>query len=335
MNSKVNPTFIGAFVLGGILLAVVGFLMFGSGSFFKDRQAYVLYFTGSVQGLQVGAPVVFRGVKVGSVTDIRIEMDPQDLSFRIPVYVQLDSGKVSRVEGKPSALDFEMSSTKTIKLVKAMVEKGLRGQLQLQSIVTGQLLIELDFYPDKPLRLVGVEGDAVELPTIPSNLEQLTRTLEKIPIDDVIQKITLTLEGVERLVNSPDIGSTFKELNQTMAEVRSLVKNLDGQLGTFTGEMQATLGEAQKLLGNIDSQVQPAAGSLERTSEDVRRALDQANRTLSAIEGSIAENSATHYQFVTTLEEVGDAARSLRILSDYLTQNPDALLRGKGSIGEQ
>jgi len=334
MNSKLNPTFIGAFVLGGIFLAVVGFLMFGSGRFFTDRQLYVLYFTGSVKGLQVGAPVVFRGVGVGTVTDIRIEMDPQDLSFRIPVYVELEPEKLARVKGEPSGLHFEMQSTAVRKLMKTLVDKGLRGQLQLQSFVTGQLLIELDFHPDKPLRLVGADDHAIELPTIPSNFQQISSTLEKIPVEELAKKFADTLDGLERLVNSPDLGKSFGELNDTLSEVRTLVHNVDSRMATFNVEVEKTLQDAQQLLVNIDAKVEPASNSLASTTEDIHKALEQANRTLAAIEGSVSENSTTHYEFVNTLEEVGEAARSLRILSDYLTQNPDALLRGKGPIGD-
>ncbi len=90
MNAKANKTLIGAFIIGALALAVAGIILFSSVGYFSQRPEYVMYFEGSVKGLYEGAPVVFRGVRIGSVKNISLHFDPDDASVRIPVQVQLD-----------------------------------------------------------------------------------------------------------------------------------------------------------------------------------------------------------------------------------------------------
>ena len=95
MSKPANKTLIGVFVIVAIGLVVGAILILGSGRFFRHYPKYVMYFESSVKGLSIGSPVVFRGVKVGSVTDISMDFNPSDLSILIPVYVELGEETVN------------------------------------------------------------------------------------------------------------------------------------------------------------------------------------------------------------------------------------------------
>jgi paraquat-inducible protein B len=147
MSTKVNKTAIGAFVLGAVALAVAAVLVLGAGKFFTTVHTYITYFEGSVKGLNIGSPVMFRGVKVGEVTSISIMFDKATNKLKIPVVFNLEPEKF-----KGTKEEFQRDP-KTIE--KAVKELGLRTQLQSMSFVTGQLMVALDFFPDKPAILPG------------------------------------------------------------------------------------------------------------------------------------------------------------------------------------
>src|SRR6478609_6690502 len=137
MSTRANPKLIGGFVLGAIALVIIGLLAFGSGQYFAPKGKAVLYFAGSLAGLDVGSPVTFRGVKVGTVNKIVIQYDIRQQKLRIPVYIELDPAKFQIVSGARSGVN-----------IKELVQRGLRARLQIQSLVTGQTSVDFDFYPD-------------------------------------------------------------------------------------------------------------------------------------------------------------------------------------------
>ena len=95
-DSGKNQAVIGAFVVGAVVLAVVGVIVFGSGKMFQKVNHYVMYFEGSVKGLNIGAPVTFRGVKIGSVVEISLHVNPENLKFHIPVVIEINKGKIEK-----------------------------------------------------------------------------------------------------------------------------------------------------------------------------------------------------------------------------------------------
>ncbi len=147
MSKPASKTLIGIFVLGAIALAVIGIVVLGSGKFFKETVGVVCYFEGDIKGLNVGSPVVFRGVKVGSVTNILLRFDPQTLDFKIPVFIEIEPDRIETIgpRGKKG------------ERMKPLIDKGLRAQLEMQSFVTGQLQIALNLLPDKPAKFVGTD----------------------------------------------------------------------------------------------------------------------------------------------------------------------------------
>ena len=313
MSERANPTLIGAFLLGAIALVVTGLMVFGGGRFFTETVTYVAYFPETVSGLNDGAPVNFRGVKVGTVRRIEVQLDVQDLSVKIPVYLRLERRRIREIGGTIPEIDF----------IPELIERGLRAQLQLQSIVTGQLSVQLDILPDRPARYVDPVGEFPEMPTIPSSMQEFTETMESLSIQDMVNDAHQVLAGLKKLVNSPDLAELLTGVNEFV--------NSGELLGIVTHTNEA-IDDVQALVSNIDGRVGSLSTSAELTLAEVNETLDGVQKTLDAARQSLAiaaEGSPMRYEFEKMLGELTAAARSIRLLAEYLERNPDALVRGK------
>ncbi|HPD60545.1 MAG TPA: MlaD family protein [Thermodesulfobacteriota bacterium] len=312
MSKQASKTLIGAFVMGAIALLIFGILIFGSGRFFSERGRYVLYFGGSVRGLNVGSPVTFRGVKIGQVVDINLRLNPKDRSLRIEVFIETDPKRIS-VGDREAGVTVITGRSERERLMKEMIAKrGLKAQLALQSLVTGLLEVGLDFYPETPASFVGTDPNQIEIPTVPSDMEKLQATLshaitkfEELPIEEIVKQLVNITEGLNRLLNSPQLEETVRSFDTTLKELQSLVRNLN-------------------------SQVSPMSANIQESAKAARGALEQAQKTLDNAQKIISENSGLRFQILQMMEEVSSAARSLRIMTDYLEQHPEAVIRGKG-----
>lgn len=207
MNKKVNKTAIGLFVLIGVVLVVVAILIFGSGSLFKRTYKYVLYFDGSLKGLSVGAPVTFRGVKIGSVKNIGLVYNEKTREIAIPVTIEIEQ----RIKGMPSLGDPGNE--------KKMIAMGLRARLEIQNLLAGQLMISFDFYPDKAPIFYGLKHEYPELPAIPVSQDFL-ELVNDVPIKEITMNLTETLKGMNKIVNSSELESGLKEFKGALAEVK-------------------------------------------------------------------------------------------------------------------
>jgi paraquat-inducible protein B len=369
MSRTTNPTLIGAFVLGAIALTIAGIVAFGSGRFLTRAPRYVLYFDGGVSGLRVGAPVTFRGVRIGDVTDIRMYFDPDKLKARIPVVIQIDPQKI---EG-----DFP-SRERAEESVRELVDRGLRAQLKLQSLVTGQLYVDFDFHPDRPARFAQAERppssrmdrDFMELPTIPSDLQELERTFQKLPLDAMASQAIRAFEGIEGFLTAAQTREAVIHLGETLENANALVTALRERLPPLADEVTAAAGEGRSLIDNADtairrleSQALAAIGNLDATLSNLRelsntadgmakrldgdlgeiveslqaaarsadRVLIQAEATLRAVEDIASREAPLGHQLHVTLEDLSAAARAFRTLSETLSRNPESLFRGRRS----
>ena len=348
MSKKANKTAIGGFVVGALALIVVGVMIFGSGKFLSKRQTYVMYFEGSVKGLNVGAPLVFRGVKIGSVTRILLVANTDDLSFQIPVFVKTEQ-KHFTLTGNNT---LDLSPRKQLVL---LVARGLRAKLIKQSMVTGQLIVELDYHRDTPVKLVARDSEYMEIPTIPSGMDDLIKQIEKAPIEDILNKVLSAVDGIEKAVNSKEVKESLSSLEQTLTNLNKLVLNIDSRIEPLVSTVEETvkdygklarnvdrqvkpvlsgIGEterhANKLVKNVDAQVTRLGSSIEEAAKSAAAALVEAKKTLNTVEGLTGEDSQMIYQITSTLKELSAAARSIRVWADYLERHPEALVRGKG-----
>jgi paraquat-inducible protein B len=258
MSKQANKTIIGGFVVGAVALLFAGILVFGSGKFFKRTYKFVLFFEGSVKGLSVGAPVVFRGVQIGSVESVVIRADAEDMTVQIPVIIEFE----------PDRLEIKKGKADPRRNMPLLIERGLRAQLQIQSLVTGQLMIELDFQPDEPVRLVGTETEYMAIPTIPSTFEQITSKVEKLPVEEMFNKLSLAISGIEEIVNSDDTREMVRYLRLAAEDADKLIRDLDDQVKPLSGTIDETLKDYGKLARHIDGQVEPLASDISGTVKD-------------------------------------------------------------------
>jgi len=327
MSKQASKSLIGAFVLGSIFLVVAGIVVFGSGKFFTKANKSVMFFEGSVKGLQIGAPVVFRGARIGQVTDIVVKMNASELTAFIPVYTEIHPQKIVPIEGDQS---YDQ------RYLQALIKKGLRAQLQLQSFVTGQLMVNIDFYPNTPIRLVGLEKRYPEVPTIPSGLEQLTRRLEELPLKEISDQLNETLAGITRLVNSRDLQASIASLNQLLKDGDILVKNLNSKVGPIASDIKGTTDAARAAFAQAEKTLRFDEGSPGQIASSIKETLAAAQDTLrktgTAVENInviAVQNANLGYEIGRTLEQIAELSRSIRVLADYLERHPEALLRGK------
>jgi paraquat-inducible protein B len=314
MSQRVSPTLIGVFVLGAVLLAVTGVVLIGSGHFFRRTYPFVLYFAGSVNGLRIGAPVKFRGVEIGSVEDIRLELKRDQSVFRIPVIVGIDPEKITSLGGSETILNSPAEYQSAIKA-------GLRGQLQTESFVTGVLYVALDYFPGSPATLVQRQGTRKfrfrEIPTEPSSTEKA-----RMAVTEVLTK--LAASDLEGLVDSA---------RQTISELHQLVSSPDlklmiQSLGHVTGRLGEAAGNVSQLATGLDSNVSRLTADLHQTSVKAGAMMDQAGQVLQHTDAAF-NDAPVMYELTRTLQEVSAAARSVRLLTGYLERNPSAIIFGK------
>jgi paraquat-inducible protein B len=315
VSKRVNPTLIGAFVVGAIALVIAAFLLLGNVGLFEDREKVIMYFTGSVEGLNKGAPVNVRGVKVGTVTDIDIEIHPLDGEFYIPVIVQFEPDAVQDVR------TIELADPDRDRLEYLIEEHGLRAQLKLLSFLTSQMAIELDYHPDTQIHYHG-DGEIPEIPTIPMAFEKLGKHLQDVPIDQILNDITATLASINQIVSSPEAMELISTLNKTMKTIDRLARNIDNNLQPLADNTNDTLRSINSLAQNINSNVQPL-------TDNTKTALLDAQKALRKLEALLNEDSTQLYNLNIALEEIVSAARSIRIFAETIERQPETLLRGK------
>ena len=234
MSQKARPTLIGAFVVGAVALVVVGLLLFGSGRFFTDRTRWVAYFDESVAGLTVGSPVTFRGVRVGQVVKILAQVDSEDLKVRIPVILDIQRSR------------FERIGTVERDVGVLLVQRGLRAQLTMISIVTGQLGIQLDFHPDEPVQPVKSTVGYPQMPTIPSQFAQIARSIERLSLEQLVTNVQVAVEAFTALITSGEVEETIAEANATMKQTRLLASNLNQRVDPIADSLEEALALASE-----------------------------------------------------------------------------------------
>ncbi|MDH3867876.1 MAG: MlaD family protein [Desulfuromonadales bacterium] len=333
MSNKANPTVIGAFVLGAIGLVIVGLVIFGSGKLFKKTEVHVLYFKGSVKGLTLGSPVSFRGVPIGQVSAIRMIINSETLDIDIPVLVDIDPTRFQVCCDEQGQLINRVKDPD--KTVNNLIKKGLRGKLAVQSLVTGQLMVDLDFYPGTPVNLVSTDSRYHEIPTIPSQMQAFLEKLQNIPIDKIAQKVSDVLDSIDDFVRTPELKGSVVALDQALKDVQHLTKNLDERIGKLFGNANATMSDARKFINNLDDEVKPLSSEIHQIGTVAQDTLQQADKVMVDLQGLVGENSDVRIEALQMLREITDAMRSIKVLVQYLETHPESLLRGKSESGGQ
>jgi paraquat-inducible protein B len=276
-----------------------------------------------VNGLERGAPVKFQGVPVGNVTRIRIQIDERDKTFQVPVQYEIDLTRLTTQLGTFVDLD-------DVDVLRRQIADGLRAQLQMESMVTGQLYIELSYRPDAaPPELEERRTAWPEIPTTPSLLAalgtgagslvadilkvlfQVNEMLADIDMPQINAAVMASAEAVERLVDSPAIQQALNEIPG------------------MTAQINQTMLEVGLLAQRAGAAIDPIQLQLEGTATEMTATLEALRRTLEETHGLLSTDSGLGYGLQETMASLRDAANALTLLVNSLEQNPDMLLRGR------
>jgi paraquat-inducible protein B len=311
---------VGIFSMLALVLLVAGVGLLASGAFFRDNEDYVLYFEGSVAGLSVGAPVVFRGVPLGRVTSISLVANDKDETITIPVGVVIFEENI-RLIGSPGRVTDAVRD----EMIRRMVEQGMRARIALVSLLTGQARIELDFFPETPALYRSTDPGS-EIPTLSSPMEEFSRALSKINLDKLAHNFIQALDNFNDLITSEDLKGALAGLKQATDETSVLLR-----------AMPDLMQSAQSAMQRIETAADRAAREMPRLGRDMSLALDNVSKAAERAEKLFLDagrlmspNSATGRDLQSAVQELAEAARAIRSLARSLERNPESLLRGKG-----
>jgi len=317
-NSKNTPFAIGAFIVGAMVLTFVALLFFSGGKFFSEKEKVIMYFEGSVQGLQVGAPVKLKGVELGQITDIQINFQNDNKTIVNAVTADL---VMKRINSKGVRI--------TSEFFDEAIKNGLRAQLNFQSFLTGLLYVELDFYPDSPVKLYALQHDYRELPTVATQFEELSKSFAEIDIKGIARHIDEFAVELNNIVKSGEIQTTIKNINKAAVSIEKTSNSVNTRISQLSENIEKTRGEIDKLLAELNKQTPEVAKALNKSLQDLSNSLNQVNKTAASIEGTVSQDAPLINQLNDTLIDISRSAQSFRNLTETLEQQPESLLRGK------
>lgn len=322
MSAPAHPRAVGAFVLGAVALVLAAVLWLSSGDWFQPVDRFVVIFPGSVRGLNKGAPVTFRGVKTGEVKTVdAILTERKDDPIVIVVTIEIARNVVSAPEGRRRPF----AGLSGEALGRELVARGLRARLMSSSLLTGQKYIDMDFLPQDPPRLVGVEAPYYQLPTTPTAMEKLgekgeqfIEKLAELPIDQMLEDVRQALQSLRTILESEDLKGAISGARRAANAVPPTLE-----------DARAALADARKALDTVAGEVRETTSAARDTLREARDALDRAEQTLARLEETAAGTDEARVAGVQAIEELRQTLRALRNLVDYVQTHPEAVVLGK------
>jgi paraquat-inducible protein B len=330
-------------VVAGVVVLVLLLLSVGGQDLLKRKERAVMHFSGSIYGLQLGAPVVFRGVQVGTVASIDVRWDDALANYVIPVVAELDAG-VLRSLGLGAAPVVEGVAglprlAPTGNVLAPLLQRGLYARLGTQSFVTGQLYVDLDLRPGKPARALGMSGGLPEIPTQDTTIQNLKNQLDGLDIGRLVQDITETARSVRELAGGPDLREGVRNTAQAAADIGRLARRIEAQVGPLADSTRQTLARtasaadsAAMAAQRIEQTAEQAAALLAPDSVLVQRlnlTAEEVARSASALRQVVDGDSPLLQETQQAARDVSRAARAVRELARSLDRQPEILLRGR------
>ena len=322
MSARTQPRAVGVFVLASIALVLAAAALLSSGGWWVEKHRFAVFFPGSVRGLNPGATVSFRGVKIGEVAEISAFLTgKKDPPFQIEVVLEIRGNLVEVPEGTAGPFD----GLRGQELADELIRRGLRARMVSASLLTGQRYIELDFQPDQPGRLARLSHGYPELPTTPTALEELGERAEEffeklaeLPLAKMLDDVRTVIEGLRGTIESKSLRSAFtnadrsmKELAPTLVEARASMKDIEAMIKTIQEEAAST-GRAGRR-------------SLDRLGET----LDRADKATATIDRTLRAGDDARVEAMRVLDELHQTLLVLRNLAEYVQTHPEALVIGK------
>jgi len=341
VSRRANPTLIGFFIFLAIALIFTAVFMLAGGSLFKQRDRAVMYFRGSTYGLQVGAPVVFRGVRMGSVSSIGVTFDRDSDTFSIPVMadIERDVIRVRPGPGKPTSSDERLS-------VRELVQRGLVAQLTMQSLLTGQLYVDLDFQTGDHATHGDNEPGMIEIPTVDTAIQRLKQQVDSLDFRKLADDVATIASSARNLISGPELGEALANVRRITTNVDKLTAQMQARIGPLADSMQRTLNKADIALGTADAAMKTVDGAASRVDQaagTVDSALAPDSALMNSLQSAAADIAAASdalkqaasqdgplmQDAQNAMQDLSRAARSLRELSDTIERRPESLLRGR------
>jgi paraquat-inducible protein B len=320
-KASAAPAVVGAFVLGGCLLGLAAIVLFGNLRLFNPSRAVAVVFQGSVDGLEVGAPVTFRGVHVGSVTSIVIVFDQKTHTAFIPVTLEL----------APDNVRVGPETTNTPAHLSHMIARGLRAELNVQSVVTGQSEIDLDFDPASPALLHPDITNLVEIPTRISPMDKIKNAIINLPLRELTENAMATLKSLRSASDKLDheVPPLLASMTATSDRAAAAIDMAVRTVGDLQGKVSITLA-AITTVANTGTQVLDKRGAeLHTLLVSTNAAMQQARDVLSDVKGLTSDRAAARANIESTLRDLAAAAAALRGFSSDVEHNPQLLLTGR------
>lgn len=317
-----KSTAVGAFVMGALALGVLAIVLFAGQNLFTAKLRVVAYFQNSVAGLAVGAPVTLRGVKIGTVQSMKVYLKLPDLIPIIPVYMEIEPGQVSWTNTPlaAGASDLEVA-----------VKAGLRAQLATQSLVTGQVAVNLDFYPGTSADLVGDHGDALEIPTIPSDLQHIKDEIADLKLNELAEKARTALTGINQVIGELNgkVGPLADSFRQTSDDARTTLDTTTEAVRQLQLDASRTLNSVDHLATTTEAEVRTAGTGIGQAVATVNRAAAQAEKVMDELHDITAARSPMRGDLDAAVRDLAASASSLRNFSREVERNPSELLLGR------
>jgi len=323
---------IGLFVVCAIFLLAASIVVLSSGNLFTKKFIYAMYFDESIRGLNPGSGIFFRGVQVGQVKEIKLFYKEDDMTLHSVVIAVIEPENIIKLKSR-NKIKGESNQ------IHMLIKRGLRAQLTLQSLVTSQLIIILDFFPGSAETRHNYLPEYDEIPTIPTQLEQFTQAVSELHLKETAKKLIATIDGIESFINSPETKENLKQFLEAGKTAHSLIKKVDEGIIPLLNEIRMTTDSAKLAMEQAQKTLAMEEGVPGKIASDARQTIDKAQETLKNIDKSLAsidrfmtENTEVSYQAEDTLKEFSEIAASLKSLTDYLERHPESLIRGKEKI---
>lgn len=332
-HRRASPFVIGAFVVGALAVLAAGLIVLPGQHWFKQPQRVVMFFTGSVYGLQKGAPVVFRGVHIGDVTEISVYYDSKTDGFAMPVVAELDSDAVRDLDGHRTHDDIAHA-------LPTLIARGLSAQLGTQSLVTGQLYVDLDLRPKtRGVLHGGYRGDATEIPTSATVFQALKSQLDGLDLRHILNDLSQIASAAHDFATGPELKQGLKDFAATAAHARRLAAQLDQRAVPLTRGAERAMASVDRAGDKVSGAADKLGVGADKASalldpngavvRDLQHALDELSRASASLRESTDSDGPLLQQTERTMRDLSAAARALRQLANSLDAQPEALLRGR------
>lgn len=316
MSEKPHTVAIGAFIVGALLISIViAIFVLGSGLGQSDK--IVMVFNGSVKGLNIGAPVAIRGVQVGQVTSIKIVLNKDTLDI------------LMLVEADFRAQNIQTVGTKEEDVTEELIHRGLRAQLNTQSLLTGLLYVEMDFHPNSEVQLADIDSPHFQFPTIPTDLERLAMKLQKMDFAKLADNVDSALNGINTFITSADFQAMPITLKATLDAVTTLSNQLQSQLASSMPKLDLVLDGTAVTVANANKQLPIISAGITKNLDTLNQAITAFETAMNDIDELVAADSPTTYRMNEALKELALAAKAMQQLAKTLEEQPEALIRGR------